>query len=256
MTSNISEDLLPDPFDRFRFDAVLFDLDGVLTDTAATHRTAWKVMFDEYLLDRADEFGYEYREFTHDDYIRYVDGKPRVDGIRSFLKSRDLELPDGAAGDPPTAETVQGLGRRKNNKFGAVIDREGVEVLPWAVRFIEEALRAGLSTAVVSSSANAARVLAAAGIESLFEARVDGVVARDLGLEGKPAPDTFLNAAQRLGVAPTRAIVVEDALVGVEAGRNGRFGLVIGIGDAAAAAGLRARGADVVVENLGAFVAD
>jgi beta-phosphoglucomutase family hydrolase len=246
----------PSPLDRARFDAILFDLDGVLTETASTHRIAWKAMFDEYLESRSRVLDENFREFTPDDYLRYVDGKPRFDGVRTFLTSRGISLPEGGPGDSASTETVRGLGTRKNEAFNRLLDKGGVTPLPGALRFVNEARRLGIRTAVVSSSANAERVLSAGGITHLFDVRVDGLVARDLNLVGKPAPDTFLEAARRLDTPPDRAVVVEDALVGVEAGRAGGFGLVIGIGGPAMDGALREHGADLVVADLGELLRD
>jgi beta-phosphoglucomutase family hydrolase len=243
------------PLDRDHFDAILFDLDGVLTETATVHFAAWKAMFDRFLRARAEQSGEPFDEFTEEDYLDFVDGRPRFDGVRTFLASRGIALPDGSPGDPPDAATVGGLGNSKNESFNEVVDK-GVEAIHGSVRFVEAARAAGVATAVVSSSANAERVLAAAGIADLFAARIDGVVARDLGLSGKPHPDTFLEGARRLGVAASRAVVVEDALSGVEAGRRGGFGLVVGVGDAEKAPDLLDAGADIVVADLGDLLDD
>lgn len=254
MTEASTPDSVVDPFDRDRFDAILFDLDGVLTETASLHRIAWKKLFDEYLTSRSQILDEEFRPFTTDDYLRYVDGKPRFDGVRSFLESRDITLPEGSRDDAPVEETVAGLGNRKNHAFNAMLDEAGATPFPGAVAFVEHALARNMKTAVVSSSANAAAVLESAGIDDLFTARVDGVTARELELPGKPEPDMFLEAARRLETSPERSIVVEDARAGVAAGRAGGFGLVIGIGDEDAAPELFDHGADVVVADLGALV--
>jgi beta-phosphoglucomutase family hydrolase len=201
--------------------ACLFDLDGVLTRTATVHAAAWKEMFDGYLRERAARTGEEFVPFDQvADYTRYVDGKPRYDGVRSFLTARGIELPEGQSSDPPAAETVRGLGNRKNELVLRLIREGGVEVYDGSVRYLEAARDAGLRRAVVSSSANTRDVLVAAGIEGFFEARIDGVVAEREGLKGKPAPDTFLAGARALDVAPTQAAVFEDALAGVTAGRE------------------------------------
>lgn len=231
-----------------RFDAALFDLDGVLTDTASLHAAAWKQTFDEFLRARAESTGAPFVPFRDDDYLQFVDGKPRYDGVRGFLESRGIDLPEGARDDPVTAQTVTGLGNRKNARVIDLIERRGVDPLPGAAALLETLRAAGIQTAVVSSSANAAQVLRAAGIESLFDTRIDGVVAREEGLPGKPAPDTFLAAAGRLGARPGRSVVLEDAISGVQAGRDGGFGLVVGVGEQRDA--LLANGADVVVRNL------
>ncbi|NMH98184.1 beta-phosphoglucomutase family hydrolase [Pseudonocardia acidicola] len=231
--------------------ACLFDLDGVLTDTASVHAAAWKQMFDEYLRARAEREGTAFREFdVAADYGRYVDGRPRLEGTREFLRSRGIELPDGGPDDPPDAETVYALSTRKNDLVQQKIKADGVEVYPGSVRYLHAVRDAGLSTAVVSSSANAADVLDVAGLSALIDHRVDGVSARERGLPGKPAPDTFLAAAADLGVAPGVAVVFEDALAGVQAGRAGNFGSVIGVDRLGQAEALREHGADVVVADL------
>jgi beta-phosphoglucomutase family hydrolase len=231
--------------------ACLFDLDGVLTQTAKIHAAAWKQMFDEFLREWADRTGEPFRPFDRPtDYDEYVDGKPRLDGVRSFLESRGIELPMGSPSDPPDAETVHGLGTRKNELVLRLIREQGVDPYEGSVHFVEAARDAGLRRAVVSASTNCRDVLAAAGIEHLFEVRIDGVVAEREGLAGKPAPDTFLAAARAFGVEPANAAVFEDALAGVEAGRAGAFGWVVGVDRTGQAEALRRRGADVVVEDL------
>jgi len=231
--------------------ACLFDLDGVLTRTATVHAAAWKEMFDGYLRERAARTGEEFVPFDSvADYTRYVDGKPRYDGVRSFLTARGIELPEGESGDPPGAETVRGLGNRKNELVLRLIHEEGVDVYDGSVRYLEAACEAGLRRAVVSSSANTRDVLVAAGIEGFFEARIDGVVAEREGLKGKPAPDTFLAGARALDVAPTQAAVFEDALAGVEAGRAGGFACVVGVDRVGQAEALREHGASIVVSDL------
>jgi len=233
--------------------ACLFDLDGVLTETAKVHAKAWKRMFDAYLRERAGRDGEDFVEFDAvEDYDDYVDGKPRYDGARSFLASRELELPEGTPGDPPSAETVCGLGNRKNELVLELLHSEGVEAYPGSVRFAEAAREAGLRRAVVSSSANCQAVLKAAGIAELFEQRIDGVVAAREKLKGKPAPDTYLAGARALGVEPAAAAVFEDALSGVEAGRAGGFGCVVGVnrlGDEHRGA-LGEHGATIVIGDL------
>jgi beta-phosphoglucomutase family hydrolase len=232
--------------------ACLFDLDGVLTQTATVHAAAWKEMFDAFLRERSGQTGEPFRPFeVAADYHAYVDGKLRQDGVRAFLASRGVTLPEGAADDPPTALTVHGLGNRKNDLVLELIRRRGVDVYEGSVRFVEAARDAGLRRAVVSASKNCRAVLVAAGIEHLFEVRVDGIVAAEAGLRGKPAPDTFLAAAEALGVEPARAAVFEDALAGVEAGRAGAFGWVVGVDRVGQAAALRRHGADTVVADLG-----
>ncbi|MBV9941457.1 MAG: HAD-IA family hydrolase [Solirubrobacterales bacterium] len=231
--------------------ACLFDLDGVLTQTAKVHAEAWKQMFDEHLRCRADRSGEPFREFRlPEDYEQYVDGKPRRDGVMSFLRSRGIELALGAPEDPPDAETIYGLGTRKNDLVLELIGKEGVEPYAGSVRFAQRALEQGLRRAVVSSSTNCQDVLIAAGIEHLFEVRIDGLAAEREHLAGKPAPDTFLAGARALHAEPAHAAVFEDALAGVEAGRSGHFGWVVGVDRTGHAEALREHGADVVVQDL------
>ena len=231
--------------------ACLFDLDGVLTQTAAVHAAAWKEMFDEFLEARAKATGDEFVPFdAHDDYDHYVDGKPRLDGTRAFLRSRGIELPEGSESDPPGAETVQGLSNRKNELVLRRIHDDGVKVYDGSVAYVRAVRHAGLRTAVVSSSANTHDVLTVTGIQDLFDAVVDGVVAKRRHLAGKPSPDTFLAGADALGAAASAAAVFEDALAGVEAGRAGRFGFVVGVDRVGQADALREHGADVVVTDL------
>ncbi|GGG29403.1 hypothetical protein GCM10010964_16590 [Caldovatus sediminis] len=236
---------------RRDWDAVLFDLDGVLADTARVHAAAWKALFDEVLRRRAAEMGEPFRPFDlRADYLAFVDGKRREDGVRAFLASRGIVLPEGSEADPEEALTVAALARRKQGLFTAALEREGVEPAPGAVALMRALRRLGMPLAVVSASRNCAAVLAAAGLDGLVDLRVDGQMAAALGLAGKPAPDTFLEAARRLGVPPARAVVFEDALAGVEAGRRGGFGLVVGVDRGGQAEALRRRGADVVVRDL------
>jgi beta-phosphoglucomutase family hydrolase len=231
--------------------ACLFDLDGVLTQTAKVHAAAWKEMFDAYLKARADTNSDAFMAFDPvGDYDAYVDGKPRADGTRSFLKSRDIELPEGGPDDPPGVETVQGLGNAKNEIVLRHIRTDGVQVYGGSLRYVRAVRDAGLRRAVVSSSTNCADVLAAAGIEGLFEERIDGLTAERDHLAGKPAPDMFLAGARALGVAPGDVVVFEDALAGVAAGRAGKFGFVVGVDRAGQAGELKAHGADVVVADL------
>ncbi len=234
------------------FDAVIFDLDGVITKTAAVHEKAWAAMFDGYLRDRAQRTGEPFRPFTTEDYGHYVDGKPRYDGVQSFLESRGIEIPYGDPSDPADVETVCGLGNRKNAAFQQLVERDGVEPYESSVRFVRSLQAAGLGTALFSSSRNAGDVLASAGLADLFAVRVDGRVAGDLGLAGKPDPAFLLEATRRLGATPERTAVVEDALSGVEAGRRGGFALVIGVDRIDQADSLRSHGADVVVDDLAA----
>lgn len=231
--------------------ACLFDLDGVLTQTARVHDAAWQRVFDEFLRDRAERTGTPFVPFDPArDYNDYVDGRPRADGVRTFLASRGIELPDGGPDDPVDAPTVNGLGNRKNRMLLDLIHSDGVQAYPGSVAYLRAAQAAGLLRAVVSASANCADVLAAAAITDLLQVRVDGVVAARLGLRGKPEPDTFLHAARELGVAPGEAAVFEDAVAGVEAGRAGRFGAVVGVDRVGHADELRAHGASIVVSDL------
>jgi beta-phosphoglucomutase family hydrolase len=234
-----------------RFDAVLFDLDGVLTSTAKIHSSCWKTMFDDFLHHRAAERKEPFQAFDIEtDYKPYVDGKLRYEGVRSFLASRDIALAEGTPEDPPTADTVCGLGNRKDELVKTAIAQGEVESYPGSVALVRQLREQGIRTAVVSSSNNCEQVLRAAGILDLFEARVDGVVASKLGLPGKPAPDTFLEAARILGVSAARAVVVEDALAGVQAGRAGGFGLIVGVDREGSGDALRTAGADIVVTDL------
>lgn len=238
--------------------ACLFDLDGVLTQTAKVHAAAWKQMFDAFLQERAAREGTPFVPFdAHDEYDEYVDGKPRDAGVRDFLAARGIAIPEGSPDDPPSAETVHGLGTRKNDLVLDLIARDGVDPYEGSVRYLHAARDAGLRRAVVSSSRNCHDVLVAAGIVDLLEVRVDGIVADDEGLRGKPAPDTFLAAARRLGVEPTQAAVFEDALAGVESGRAGGFGAVVGVNriDGQHRADLREHGATIVVDDLSELLA-
>ncbi|MEO5981827.1 MAG: beta-phosphoglucomutase family hydrolase [Pedococcus sp.] len=228
------------------YGAALFDLDGVLTPTAEVHMRAWDVMFNAYLDGRGDE----QQPYTDEDYFAWVDGKPRYDGVRSFLTSRGISLPEGTPEDDPELETVCGLGNRKNAAFSAVLHDEGVTPYPASVALLDWLRARGTAVAVVSSSRNATGVLAAAGLADRFEVVVDGRVAEDTGLPGKPAPDTFWYAAEQLGVTKERSVVLEDALSGVQAGRAGDFGLVVGVDRGAGEQPLLDGGADVVVTEL------
>ena len=231
--------------------ACLFDVDGVLTKTAAVHAQAWKSIFDAFLRERAMHDGASFVPFDIlSDYDEYVDGKPRDDGVSSFLESRGIRLPRGKHDDSPELETVGGLANRKNDLVLALIRRQGVEAYEGSVRYAVAARAAGMRRAVVSASENCRQVLAAAGIEDLFEVRIDGLVAEEEHLRGKPAPDTYLVAAERLGVQPSEAAVFEDALAGVGAGHAGGFRFVVGVDRVGQADALRAHGADVVVRDL------
>lgn len=239
-----------EPFFSGDFEAAIFDLDGVLTRTARVHAAAWKAMFDDFLQQRADREGGFVPFDAVQDYRRYVDGKPRYRGVASFLAARGIELPYGTPQDPPEAMTVCALGNRKNRRFLALIEEEGVERYDSSITLLRHLREAGMRTAVVSSSRNCAAILEAAGIEALFDARVDGT---DIGpgrLSGKPDPDIFIEAARRIGAAPAHAVIIEDALSGVEAGRRGGFGCVVGVDRSDQAAALLARGADIVVKDL------
>ena len=226
--------------------ACLFDLDGVLTQTAKVHQAAWKRTFDEFLRSQDPAAA----EFSQEDYNRYVDGKPREDGVRDFLASRGITLPEGEAGDPADAATVNGVATRKNELLLRELDEHGVQVYEGSMRYLRAAKDAGLATAVVTASANGGQVVAAGGFADLIDARVDGVVAKRDGLRGKPAPDGFLAGARALGVEPAHCAVYEDALAGVAAGRAGDFGFVVGVDRVGQADELRERGADVVVQDL------
>jgi beta-phosphoglucomutase family hydrolase len=237
---------VPEPIQWERFSAFLFDLDGVLTPTAEVHERAWSIMFNEFLGDRPP--------FTQDDYLAYVDGKPRYDGVRSFLASRDIVLPDGDPSDPAGQQSVCALGNRKNELFNEVLERDGIAPYPGSVAFLDEIDRRGKKKAVVSSSRNAPKVLQAAGLAERFEVVVAGAVAAAEHLAGKPKPDTFLFAARRLGAEAADSVVLEDALSGVAAGRAGSFGLVLGVDRGAGADALLAAGATAVVADLDELV--
>jgi beta-phosphoglucomutase family hydrolase len=240
---------------RAQYDAVLFDLDGVITDTANLHAACWKQMFDGYLATRAAHAGEESRPFDlATDYLLYVDGKPRFDGVRDFLKSRRIQIPEGTPDDPPQAETVGGLGNRKNDLVNKAIEDTGVLPYDGSVKLIHQLRRDGFKMAVVTSSQNCNTVLSATKLDAFFEVRVDGNVIRAQHLRGKPAPDTFLMAARLLGVAPARAIVIEDAISGVRAGSAGNFGPVIGVAREGNAEELQKNGADLVVNDLAELV--
>jgi beta-phosphoglucomutase family hydrolase len=237
--------------DLLRYDAMLFDLDGVITDTARVHAAAWAALFDEFLREHAAAGGEPVAPFDlATDYPQLIDGRRRLDGVRAFLTSRRLALPEGSPDDRPDARTVAGLGRRKDRWFNEALDRDGVQVFDDAVFLVDALRRHGRALAVVTASENGRRVLERAGLDHLFEVYVTGVEARRLGLAGKPRPDTFLEAARRLAVPPATAVVFEDALAGVEAGRAGGFGLVVGVDRTGAAAALAEHGADVVTDDL------
>ena len=225
--------------------ACLFDLDGVITQTAKLHSAAWKEMFDTFLRERSEQTGEPFQEFTPSDYDRYVDGRPRLDGVRTFLEARGIE---------PEEELVRRLGDIKNDLVLKLIRERGVEVYDGSIDFVKEAKREGLRRAVVSSSANTREVLESVGIEDLFEAVVDGLVAQREGLPGKPAPDTFIAGARALGAEPSQSVVFEDALAGVEAGRAGSFGYVVGVDRTGQREALAEHGADIVVDDLSELI--
>ncbi len=231
--------------------AVIFDMDGVLTETATYHAAAWKHIFDEYFEKRGLQRGSKPQPFNSNvDYHRYVDGKPRYDGVDSFLKSRLISLPMGNESDTPDKDTVCGLGNGKNEYFLSLLKREGVKAYPSSIKFVHKIKSMNILVAVISSSRNSAHVLRSANIQDVFDVKVDGIDAAKLGLRGKPDPAIFLEAAKRLNVDPERAVVVEDALAGVEAGRRGKFGLVIGVDRWGHARELKEKGADIVVKDL------
>jgi beta-phosphoglucomutase family hydrolase len=233
------------------FDAAVFDMDGVVTKTAAVHSLAWKKMFDEYLHHRAAVYREPFREFTHAvDYLSYVDGRPRYQGVDTFLKSRGIQLPFGTPEDEARKETVCGLGNRKNEFFNRVLEEDGVDLYESTVKLIERMLVGGIKVGLATSSKNCAAVLEKAGITHLFQARVDGVVSAQLGLRGKPEPDIFTTASENLGTTRRRTIIVEDAVSGVQAAAKGNFGLVIGVAREHNTHELKSHGADVVVEDL------
>lgn len=243
------------PISRDRYDAILFDLDGVLTSTAAIHAQAWKQMFDGYLARRAQARGEPFRQFDIDsDYRLYVDGRPRYEGVQQFLTSRNIHLPRGTPDAPETEESVCGLGNLKDRLVHKQIEAGRVQSFPGSVEFLRLVRARGFRTAVVTSSRNCTLVLAAAKIDGLFDTQVDGCTIEDEGLAGKPAPDSFLRAAERLGIEPARAVVVEDAISGVQAGRDGHFGLVIGVDRHGDADALCRNGAHVVVNDLAALL--
>jgi len=236
---------------NYSFKAVIFDMDGVITKTALTHAAAWKKMFDEYLRKREKEHGEPFREFTHaKDYLPYVDGKPRYKGVADFLESRNIKIPFGDHYDTPGMETVCGLGNRKNEAFNEVLASEGAEVYPSTVELVQQLKEAGIKLGVASSSKNCKPVLDAVHLLTMFDVRVDGVVSTELGLQGKPEPDIFTTACDIVGVKYAEAIVVEDAVSGVQAGKKGKFGLTLGIARENNRKELQEYGADFVVEDL------
>ena len=238
-------------FSKNTYDAVLFDLDGVITTTEKIHSACWKKTFDEFLRAWASKKGEDFAPFNEkDDYLEHVDGKPRYEGVRSFLLSRAIELPEGDTNSPPGEQSVFGLGNRKNQMFAETLEKESPRIYQTSVALARHLKEAGFRLAVVSSSRNCRAVMAAAGVEGLFEVTVDGVTATEKGLRGKPEPDTFLEAAFALGTKPARSIVIEDAAAGVAAGASGGFGLVIGVARKQNEEELFSNGADMVVSDL------
>ena len=236
----------------YSFEAVIFDLDGVVTKTALVHAAAWKAMFDEYLQLRQERDGDPFIEFTHEkDYLPFVDGKPRYKGVESFLESRGITIPFGSPEDDADQETICGLGNKKNTKFTEVLKKEGVQEYPSTVRLIRQLKESHIHVGVASSSKNCALILEMTGLDGFMETRVDGVVSVELGLQGKPEPDIFITAAENMGCAINKSIVVEDAVSGVQAGAKGNFGLVIGLARENNSEQLKLNGADVVLEDFG-----
>lgn len=236
---------------KYSFESVIFDLDGVITKTAKVHARAWKETFDSYLHLREKRDSEPFRGFTHDnDYLPYVDGKPRYQGVKSFLESRGINIPYGDPGDSPDKETICGIGNKKNKMFNEILKKQGAEVFPSSIEFIKSLRNAGIRVGVASSSKNCQAVLQSVNIEDLFETRVDGVVSAELGLKGKPQGDIFVTAAKNLGTEPVKSVVVEDAESGVEAGKNGGFGLTLGVARADNEKDLKEHGADIVVKDL------
>lgn len=235
----------------YSLDGVIFDLDGVVTDSATIHAVAWKGLFDSYLRSRAMRVGEQFKPFRlKADYHEFVDGKPRYDGVRAFLASRGIVLPEGAVNDAEHLETICALGNRKDKIFTAAVKREGVRLFPHAVRLLRDLHDAGIKTGVATSSKNCGLLLATAKMSDVFEAKVDGVDSLRLGLRGKPSPDIFLRCAMLLGVSPRRCAVIEDAISGVQAGVQGGFGLIVGVAGAGRAHDLRAHGADIALASL------
>ena len=247
----LSTDAAPDENNRWHhFKVVIFDLDGVVTNTAILHTAAWKKAFDSYLRYRSQRDGMPFLEFTLEDYLTYVDGKPRYDGVKSFLESRDIYLPYGQVEDGKTEETICGIGNSKNDAFRLVLETNGVDVFETTVFLIQELKKCGIHVGVASSSKNCESILKRAGLLELFETRVDGVISDELGLKGKPEADIFIQAALNLGASTLETVVVEDAVSGVSAGRKGGFGLVLGIAREDNAKDLLRNGADIVVKDL------
>ncbi|MGB3223994.1 MAG: beta-phosphoglucomutase family hydrolase [Desulforhopalus sp.] len=245
----------PTAINKTHFDAVLFDLDGVVTETAKVHAACWKKLFDEFLIEHAIHTGQAFIPFDiAEDYNRYVDGKLRQEGVSSFLQSRRIQLPLGEPEDTAGQTTIWGLGNRKDDMFMTILRENGVDILEDGMALVHHVRSEGIKTGVVSSSKNCQAVLIAANIEKYFDVRVDGTTVKLLNISGKPAPDPFLKAAELLGVSPARAVVVEDAISGVQSGRRGNFGLVVGVARKGDAEALRKNGADIVVEDLRDFI--
>ena len=246
---------MENPVSAEKFDAVLFDLDGVITDTATLHSACWKFTFDTFLKKHAADTGGEFKPFDiESDYLLYVDGKPRYDGVRDFLQSRNIELPEGSTESPAHEQSICGIGNRKNELVNIAINSRGVDIYESSLKFVENICKSGIKTAIVSSSRNCETILKSANILDLFPVRVDGNVADEMKLSGKPSPDTFLYAAKELGVKPEKAVVIEDAISGVQAGKNGNFGLVIGVARKNNADELMDNGADITVNDLEEFL--
>ncbi|MBN2519529.1 MAG: beta-phosphoglucomutase family hydrolase [Bacteroidales bacterium] len=236
---------------KYSFEAVIFDLDGVITKTALVHGAAWKKMFEDYLRYREKKYGEPFQEFTHNnDYLPYIDGKPRYNGVESFLKSRGINLPYGTPEDKPDTETICGLGNKKNKVFNEIVEKEGAEVYNSTIGLIKQLRKAGIKTGVASSSKNCKLVLEKSNLLSYFETRVDGIVSAELKLKGKPEPDIFTTAADNLGVKYSKTVIVEDAVSGVQAGAKGNFGLVIGLAREDNEKELKNNGADIVLKDI------
>ena len=245
---------MEDKFAGIRFEAVIFDLDGVITKTAGVHSMAWKRMFDDYLILRKEKYNEPFREFTHEtDYLLFVDGKPRYNGVEAFLASRGINLKKGTPSDRPDKETICGLGNKKDSNFNAILAENGVEVYNTTLEMIKNLKKNKIKLGVASSSKNCKPVLEAAGLLGLFDTRVDGVVSAELNLKGKPEPDIFTTACDNLGVDYKKAIIVEDAVSGVEAGKKGNFGLVLGIARENNEKELLLKGADIVIGDFRGF---
>lgn len=238
-----------------KFKAVLFDLDGVLTSTEKIHSACWKKMFDEFLQEKSTETGEDFVPFDLErDYLKYIDGKPRYQGVRDFLTARSINLPEGTLKSPPSEKSIMGLGNKKNKLFNEIVERDGVEVYKSSLELVKYLNNKGIKMAVVSSSRNCRQILSASKMDSFFKVVVDGIKSAELGLEGKPEPDTFLQASRQLGVNPQHAVVIEDAISGVIAGKNGEFGLVVGIARKGNFNELRENGADIIVSDLAEIV--